>query len=77
MQKTQRERIKEYLMRGKTITQLKALRKFKCLRLSSVIFKLRHNDGIPINMHQPELEKGKLYAEYWIDRKWLDEHVGR
>ena len=38
---TQTEAILDYLMEGKSITQLQALKNFGCLRLSAIIFNLR------------------------------------
>ena len=39
--KTQRERIEEYMLAGNSITQMEALEKFGCFRLASVIHRIR------------------------------------
>ena len=41
--KTQKQRIREYLLKGKSLTQLKALFLFRCLRLSARIKNLRQS----------------------------------
>lgn len=39
--KTQSQRIKEHLLKGKTLTPLQALNKFGCFRLSARIYDLK------------------------------------
>ncbi len=70
--KTQKDAIYEWLLNGNTITPLQALRMFGCLRLSAVIYTLRHKEGVPVNSDQPEASSGSPYSRYWIDKAWLD-----
>ena len=68
---TQRAKIREHLLQGKPITPLEALNLYGCFRLSAVIFNLRHDENLPINMDQPMASDGKPYARYWIDMKYF------
>ena len=68
---TQRAIIRNYLLKGKSITQLEALNLCGCFRLSSIIHRLRHNEEIPILMDQPEASEGKPYARYWVDKSYF------
>ncbi len=68
---TQRDAIRSWLMDGKTITPIEALKMFGCFRLSAVIYTLRHKEGILINSDQPEACSGSPYSRYWIDKAWL------
>lgn len=67
---TQRSIIRNYLLEGNTITPMEALKLCGCFRLSSVIHRLRHEEGYPILMDQPEAGD-KPYARYWIDKDYL------
>lgn len=68
---TQKDAIRDWLMDGKTITPIEALRMFGCFRLSAVIHTLRHKEGILINSDHPEASNGSPYSRYWIDKAWL------
>lgn len=70
---TQRSIIRHYMMSGKSITQQGAINLCNCFRLSAIIYRLRHDEGITICMDQPEAPD-KPYARYWIDKEWLAEH---
>ena len=62
--KTQKERILNHLERGKSLTQLQALDKFGCMRLASVVNKLK-NEGYDIEttmVHNKKTDKN--YASY-------------
>ena len=61
---SQNDEILAYLLRGKKLTPLKALRKFGCLRLSARIYDLRKIITIQCKMKE---ENGKRFAEYYID----------
>lgn len=63
--------IRNYLLKGHTITPLEALSLCGCLRLSAIIYILRHDEMMPICKDQPEIEAGKPYARYWIDEGYL------
>ena len=66
--------IRQHLLKGHTITPLEALALCGCLRLSAIIYRLRHDEMIPICKDQPEIEAGKPYARYWIDKAYLLSH---
>lgn len=68
---TQLAIIRRHLLSGKSITPMEALNLCGCFRLSAVIHRLRHNEGYPILMVQPEVENGKPYAKYWIDKDYF------
>lgn len=68
---TQRSIIRNHLLQGKTITPIEALNMCGCFRLSAIIHRLRHDEGIPILMDQPQASDGKPYARYWIDKEYL------
>lgn len=61
-EETQEKRILKHLQKGKKITQLQALIKFDCLRLSDRIFRLRKK-GYHIETEMIE-GNGKRYGEY-------------
>ena len=60
----QKEKIKDYLESGKTITSLEALDIFKCFRLASRISELKQ-EGYPVNKQMIQLDSGKYVAEYF------------
>lgn len=64
---TQRNIVRQHLLEGKSITPVQALNLCGCFRLSAIIYRLRHDEGLPICMEQPEASNGKPYARYWID----------
>ena len=68
---TQRSIIRNYLLEGNSITPMEALKLCGCFRLSSVIHRLRHEEGYQILMDQPEAGDNKPYARYWIDKEYL------
>lgn len=72
---TQLSQIRSYLLEGKYITPMDALRLFGCMRLSAYIHKLRHEEGFLINMDQPQASDGKPYARYWIAKEFLRNYL--
>lgn len=62
---SQRQQIKEALISGDKITQLDALERFGCFRLSGRIFELR-DEGLNIITNKRKLPNGKVVAEYYI-----------
>lgn len=61
-EETQEKRILKHLQKGRKITQLQALIKFDCLRLSDRIFRLRKKG---FNIETKMIEgNGKRYGEY-------------
>ena len=62
--KTQNEKIKAYLTKGKAITPIDALNKFGCFRLSARIADLR-NEGLNITTKYVT-KAGKTFASYSV-----------
>ena len=61
---TQTQQVLNTLIEQKTITSWEAIQKFRCTRLSAVIYNLRQ-DGHDIRTHRKTNEKnGKSFAEY-------------
>lgn len=63
--KTQRDLIKEHLLKGNDITPLDALTEFRCMRLAAVIFDLRKT----MNIESEIVKEGDMhYARYFIKK---------
>ena len=60
---SQNQQIREHLESGRTITALEALTLYGCLRLSSRIHELSHNEHMSINSEMVK-RNGKRVAEY-------------
>ncbi len=73
-QDTQLSIIRSHLLKGKSITPIEALNLCGCFRLSAIVYILRHDEGLPIMMEQPEVHNQKPYARYWIDKAYFTEH---
>jgi hypothetical protein len=71
--KSQNELILEHLLKGKTITPLKALHVYKCSRLAARIYELKRR-GHDIQAEYKVDETGTGYAEY---RLALRDRFGR
>lgn len=65
--KSQCERILKYLKRGRKLTQLKALRKFNCLRLGARIHDLKSR-GHHIESEMITLPNNKRVAQYYLKK---------
>lgn len=66
--KTQKEKIRDYLVNGGTLTPLDALEKFGCFRLATRVFELK-KEGLDIKTEMVENEAtGKRYAKYFIPK---------
>lgn len=62
--KTQKEQIKEWLLRGNSLTPMDALELFGCFRLATRIFELK-KEGLRIDTDMVENKAtGKRYASY-------------
>ncbi len=61
---SQTERITKYLLSGKKITALKALKLFNCFRLSARIQTIKQNYKVTVDM--VKTKTGKRIAEYKI-----------
>lgn len=59
---SKKEKVKQYLLSGNSITGVEALRLFGLYRLSDAIFKLR-NEGMKINTEDVK-ENGVIFARY-------------
>ena len=68
---SQKAMIRAHLLDGKSITQLDALRLYRCLRLSAVIFRLR-KEGLPIEMERLQVSPKKRVARYFIKKENLN-----
>lgn len=61
---TQKERVLNHLERGNNLTQLQALNRFGCMRLASIVNKLK-NEGHKIQTEMVYNKRnGKTYASY-------------
>lgn len=62
---TQKAQVRAWLLQGKHITQLDALRMFNSLRLSAIIFDLRE-EGLKIETDKLQVSPRKRVADYYI-----------
>jgi len=60
--KTQQDKVRAHLLRGKSITPIQALKLYGCFRLSSIIFRLRR-EGLNI-VTGIVYKGGKQWARY-------------
>ena len=65
MTQTQTTQILQYLRQGNKITSWEAIHKFRCTRLSAVIYNLKKY-GYDIITVMQTAENGKKYAEYTL-----------
>lgn len=57
--------ILEHLQKYGSITPLEAMLKYKSMRLSGVIYRLKHEDGHPIStVMETDPDSGAQYARY-------------
>lgn len=68
---SQKAQIRSYLLKGNSITQLEALRKFGSLRLSAVIYDLRE-EGLPIIMERIQVAPRKRVGKYYLTKEYLE-----
>jgi hypothetical protein len=66
--------LKAYLLLGKSITSLQALKRFGTMRLAEYIRVLRHEHGMKIEKKMVE-ENGKHFAEYWMPKRKKESRV--
>lgn len=66
---SQRLQIQSWLKSGRSITPMQALELCGCFRLSSVIYRLKYDYGMPIKTDMVYLPDGRRYAEYYIGKK--------
>jgi hypothetical protein len=63
---SQKDQILNYLRQGKTLTVLKAIKKFQCYALSQRVGELKR-DGHPIQSKIIEVDSGKRVAQYSLN----------
>lgn len=64
---SQNARIKEWLLQGKTLTQMEALDMFQCMRLASRIHDLR-NRGLNVHKEKVITPSGKYVTMYSLEQ---------
>ena len=67
---SQKAQILRHLMIGRTITTWTAIHYFKCTRLGSVIWTLKHKDGYlgKIKDKMFKTKSGKWVKKYWMEK---------
>jgi hypothetical protein len=65
--RTQKDKIREYLQSGKSITPLDALEMFGCFRLGAHIFTLRE-EGMPIKTEFVTNRYRTKFAKYTLEQ---------
>ena len=68
---SQKSSIRAWLLKGNSITQLEALRRFGCLRLSAIVFDLRE-EGLPIVTERLQVSPRKRVGNYFVDKEYLN-----
>ena len=63
---SQNDKIRAWLLDGRTITSWDAIMMFGCTRLSARIFNLRE-EGMDIKVRKKITPKGSYIAEYYIE----------
>ena len=57
--------IREYLMRGGTLTQIDAISKFGCFRLAARIYDIR-KAGLEIHKIMVKTDRRRMFAKYYL-----------
>ena len=70
---TQKQMILNYLQEGETITQLEALKLFKCFRLASRMNDLK-KENVPFDSVMVETRTGKHVKAYYIPEAYAKKH---
>lgn len=68
---TQKDGVRSWLLDGKAITPIDALRLFGSLRLSSIIHRLR-NEGLPIITEKLQVSPKKRVARYFLPVEYIN-----
>ena len=68
MKKTKKDKIKEYLLDGNSLSQLECTNMFRCTRLAAVVWDLKNKEGLNINKRTKH-SKDASYAEYYIGKE--------
>ena len=64
---SQRKQVRNWLMKGKSITPIEALQMFGAFRLSAIIFVLKNEYDMPIKTEMVYEPNGKRYAKYYLE----------
>ena len=65
MKKSQTKRILDYLLTGKGITAIQALKMFGCFRLSGRIYEIRNQYEVKVESNFVK-RNGKTFCEYFL-----------
>ena len=68
---TQKAQVRAHLLRGDKLTPLEALNMYGTLMLSAIIYDLRNDEGLPIQMERIQVAPKKRVAQYWIEQEYL------
>ena len=67
---SQKAYVRAHLLKGKSITQMDALRLYGSLRLSAIIYDLR-DEGIPIITKMIQVDTNKRVGSYHVEESYL------
>lgn len=65
---SQRKNVKNWLLKGNSITPIEALQMFGAFRLSAIIYVLRYEYDMPIVTEMVYEPNGKRYAKYYLEK---------
>ena len=65
---SQRKNVKNWLLKGNSITPIEALQMFGAFRLSAIIFVLKNEYDMPIETEMVYEPNGKRYAKYYLKK---------
>lgn len=65
---SQRKNVRNWLLKGKSITPIEALQMFGAFRLSAIIFVLKNEYDMPIETEMVYEPNGKRYAKYYLKK---------
>ena len=63
---TQRKKIREHILGGKSITAIEALELCGCFRLAAVIYRIKNDDNLPVKTMMVSDGK-KRFARYYLE----------
>tara|TARA_R100000458_G_scaffold58218_1_gene65808 strand:- start:233 stop:499 length:267 start_codon:yes stop_codon:yes gene_type:complete len=72
---TQKEKVKEHLEGGKSITPMDALEMFGCFRLAAIICNLREEEGMRIDTELVTNRYGTKYAKYTLVKSSINNTI--
>lgn len=65
---SQRKNVKNWLLKGNSITPIEALQMFGAFRLSAIIFVLKNEHDMNIETEMVYEPNGKRYAKYYLKK---------